>query len=205
MPGPRDPSFHDSAMNPTASITVVDETPIRRSRHTPWAMAIPVRTPEGSTVRPTPLLLAEGAQRALHAHAVRDAARAAVLLATDVATLMAIRIGARALFEVPAVALLTTSVAARIPLESSSTTMEHLNWLLSASDAKAVIAIILGLAFAGAYRPGDHRRSATLMIAGVFIGVLLNGWENLWHVPQAIPVTLAGAAAAGLVLAGARL
>src|SRR5690606_6498957 len=131
--------------------------------------------------------------------------RGIVLLGTDAFVLMGVRIGARALFEVPAVALLTTAMAARMPMTSTSTALQHLEWLLTTSDLKAIVAIVLGLAFAGAYRPGDHRRSATLMIVGVFIGVLLNGWENLWTVPQAIPVTLAGAVVAGLVLAGARL
>ena len=180
------------------------EVPVRAPSYTPWAMELPVRTPEGVTLRPEPLVLAERAQRALHAHAVRDLARAVVLLGTDVFVLVALRFGLRALLDVSAVAGVATWIASLAPADSRSLTMDHVWWLVTTSDAKAVIAILLGLAFAGAYRPGDHRKSTTLMVGGVFIGVILNGWDQLWRVPEAIPVIVAGGFAAGLVLAAAR-
>jgi exopolysaccharide biosynthesis polyprenyl glycosylphosphotransferase len=192
-------------MNSSASARALHDVPVRQPRQTPLAPALVVNTPDGPTVRPVPLLLAEGAKKALHAHAVRDAARAAVLLSADVAVLLGARVLLRALFEVPAVALTATAVTSRVPLESSSSWLAHLHWLLAASDAKAIVAMVLGLAFAGAYRPGDHRRSASVLILGVCVGVLLNGWENLWHVPDAIPVVAAGALAMGLSLYAARV
>lgn len=192
-------------MNSSPSARALHDVPVRQPRQTPLAPALVVNTPDGPTVRPVPLLLAEGAKRALHAHAVRDTARAAVLLSADVAVLLGARVLLRALFEVPAVALTATAVTSRVPLESSSSWLAHLHWLLAASDAKAIVAMVLGLAFAGAYRPGDHRRSASVLILGVCVGVLLNGWENLWHVPDAIPVVAAGALVMGLSLYAARV
>src|SRR5690606_27461287 len=192
-------------MNSSATAGGPAELPLRQTRLTPLAPSLVVNTPDGQTVRPVPLLLAQGAKKALRAHAVRDMARAAVLLGTDVAVLLGVRVLLRALFEVPAIALTATAVASRVPLESSASWLAHVQWLLSASDGKAIVAMVLGLAFAGVYRPGDHRRSASLLILGVSVGVLLNGWENLWQVPNAIPVTALGAVFMGLVLTAARI
>lgn len=193
------------AMNSSASARALHDVPVRQPRRTPLAPDLVVNTPDGPTAHPVPLLLAEGAKKALHAHAVRDAARAAVLLGADVAVLLGARVLLRALFEIPAVALTATAVTSRVPLESSSSWLAHLHWLLAASDGKAIVALVLGLAFAGAYRPGDHRRSASVLVLGVCVGVLLNGWENLWHVPDAVPVAGAGALAMGLLLYATRL
>lgn len=191
----------------TAPEPAIAEPAVRATACTPWPAGRSIRSAASAAARPAPLVLAERAQRALHVHAFRDAARILVLLAVDALAIIGVRVAGRAILDQYATAALTAAADPRLPgeLPATAATVEHVRWFLTTNDARAVLALLLGIAFAGAYRPGDQRRSTTLMVAGVFIGVLLNGWEDLWNVPQAIPVAIACAVILGLVLGVVRI
>jgi exopolysaccharide biosynthesis polyprenyl glycosylphosphotransferase len=130
----------------------------------------------------------------VRAHAVRATARLMALVSLDLVASQTLRVIARALHEVPAVA----RVAA-----------ERLDLLVGVGELgglKIAAALVLGLFLAGAYGAGDRRRSAKSILVGCTVATLLPLWGGIWTSPGLVALQiLFDAALLGAAVLGGRL
>ena len=114
----------------------------------------------------------------VRAHAVRVTGRLLALVGLDVLASQTLRVAARALQEVPAVA----RVAA-----------ERLDLLVGAGEMgglRIAAALVLGLFLAGAYGAGDRRRSTKSILVGCSVATLLPLWGGLWTSPGLVALQI---------------
>ena len=128
----------------------------------------------------------------VRAHAVRATARVLALVALDLVASQTLRVVARALQEVPAVARV---VAERLDLLVGVGALGGLNM---------AVALVLGLFLAGAYGDGDRRRNAKSILVGCAVATLLPLWSGLWTSPGlvALQVVFDAALLGAAVLSG---
>ena len=130
----------------------------------------------------------------VRAHAIRATGRLVALVSLDVLASQTLRVAARALREVPAVA----QVAA-----------ERLDLLVGAGGLGGLhiaAALVVGLLLAGAYGEGDRRRSPKNILIGCAVATLLPLWGGLWTSPGLTALqVLFDAALLGAAVLGGRL
>ena len=127
----------------------------------------------------------------VRAHAVRVTGRLVALVSLDIAASQTLRVIARALHDVPAVARL---MAAR------------LNLLVGVGALQIAAALLVGLLLTGSYGYGDHRRSAKRVFVGCAVATLLPLWGGLWTFPGLVALQmLVGAVLLGTAVMVGRL
>ena len=130
----------------------------------------------------------------VRAHAIRATGRLVALVSLDIVASQTLRVMARALREVPAVA----RVAA-----------DRLDLLVGVGGLgglQMAFALVLGLFLAGAYGDGDRRRSAKSILVGCAVATLLPLWSGLRASPGLVALQiLFDAALLGAAVLGGRL
>lgn len=146
-----------------------------------------VATPDAS--EPFPLQLHRQARETVRAHVERELRRVGVLVAADLAVLLAFREMLRLARQEATFGSIVAAAANRLaPVHGIEL-------------APTITAVLLGLFVFGTYRAGDRRRDPYSLCAGVLLGLGLIWWARLWADPS--PWTFAGLVAASLCLAPA--
>jgi exopolysaccharide biosynthesis polyprenyl glycosylphosphotransferase len=117
---------------------------------------------------PGPLLLQRQAQHVVRRHMLRALFRTAVLMASDLAALTFLRVLIRGVGDE---AWLGERAASSLRLLIPKGTFPTVEF---------VVAVIVGLAVFGTYRPGGRRRDPRAIAAGTTIGLALVSWTRLW-------------------------
>ena len=117
---------------------------------------------------PFPLILQRRAKDAVRRHMVRAVYRIAVLVASDVAALLFVRLAFRLVAEHAWLGAGVASLARTLVPRGTFPTAEFLT------------TVVLGLLVMGTYKPSDRRRDPRAIIAGSALGLALVYWDTAW-------------------------
>lgn len=142
---------------------VLRDAPRRRGRR-PFDTVVSPTEPA-----PFPIVLQRRARVAVRRHVLRGATRAAVLVACDVATLLALRFVLHLVRDGAVLGHETSRIAAALIPRGTFPPLEFL------------AAMGAGLLVRGAYGPGDLRRDGSRLMAATMLGLALIFWGRLWQ------------------------